>query len=95
MLTKGITMNGKVIPPYSIHHSSKKNADNPNHLRISFRNMPHRISKEEIITSCGLEAFSLEEIVHQQRRLPNWKALLHWSCQGGSHYCESRRGIQS
>ena len=34
--------------------------------------MPHCISKE-IITSCGLETFSLEEIVHQQRRLPKEK----------------------
>ena len=71
MLTKGITMNGRVIPPYSIHDSSKTDADYPKNLRISFRNMPHCISKEEIIISCGLEAFRLEEIAHQQRRLPN------------------------
>ena len=64
-------MNGRTIPPYSIHDPSNSDADYPKHFRISFRNMPHCLSKEDIVTSCGLESFKMGEIIHQQRRLPN------------------------
>ena len=64
-------MNGRTIPPYSIHDPSKSDADYPKHLQISFRNMPHCLSKEDIVTSCGLKSLKLGEIIHQHRRLPN------------------------
>ena len=71
LLTQGITINGRTIPPYSIEDPSISEADYPKMLRISFRNVPHCLSKDEIITSCGLETFNLDDITHQQRRLPN------------------------
>ena len=71
LLSSGIIINGRTIAPYSVHDPFRSEADYRKNFRVSFRNLPHFLPKEDIFKFCGLDSFKLSKIVHQKRRLPN------------------------
>ena len=68
----GLTIRNRKIRPYSVKYSNPNNNVYPKKLPISFRNLPHFLTDDDILNSCGLQnlKFSSKNI-HQQRRLPD------------------------
>ena len=77
LIHEGITLRNRKIRPYSVNYSNPNNNVYPKRLPISFRNLPHFLTDEDILSSCGLQNFKFSsKIFHQQRRLPD-SSLFH------------------
>ena len=68
LIIDGFIINGKVVRPYSVEQP--QSFDYPKTFITQWKNLPHFISKSELLSIAGLSEFDCKNIYHSRRSVP-------------------------